>query len=107
VSRDTEELQPLPDDLEQLKAEGLTSAAVAISFWRRIIQPLLDRAHPAFEYCRQSDPTRFVQHKVYKAEMMAHAKNIFAGWIRNRECPKELGYTAHPTRYVFDFDMHP
>jgi hypothetical protein len=24
-------------------------------------------------------------------EMMAHTKNIFGGWIRNRECPKALG----------------
>jgi hypothetical protein len=31
ASRDTEE-QPLLDDLEQLKAEGLTGTAVAISF---------------------------------------------------------------------------
>jgi hypothetical protein len=30
----------LLDDLEQFKAEGLTSAAVAISFCRRLIQPL-------------------------------------------------------------------
>jgi hypothetical protein len=22
---------------------------------------------------------------------MAHAKNIFGGWIRNKECPKALG----------------
>jgi hypothetical protein len=29
ASRDTEELQPLLDDLEQLQAEGLTGAAVA------------------------------------------------------------------------------
>jgi hypothetical protein len=40
ASRDTEELQPLLDDLEQLKAEGLTGAAVAISFCRRLIQHL-------------------------------------------------------------------
>jgi hypothetical protein len=39
-SRDTEELQPLLDDLEQLKADGLTISAVAISFCRRLIQPL-------------------------------------------------------------------
>jgi hypothetical protein len=31
VSRGTEELKPLLDDLEQLKAEGLTGAVVAIS----------------------------------------------------------------------------
>jgi hypothetical protein len=77
ATRDTEELKPLLDDLEQLKAEGLTGAAVAISFCRRLIQPLQDRAHPSFEYWGQSDPTRVAQRKVSKAEMMARAKNIF------------------------------
>jgi hypothetical protein len=37
---DTQELKPLLDDLEHLKVEGLTGAAVAISFCRRLIQPL-------------------------------------------------------------------
>jgi hypothetical protein len=58
ASRDTEELKPLLDDLEQLKAEGLTGAAEAITFCRHLIQPLQDRAHPACEYWGQSDPTR-------------------------------------------------
>jgi hypothetical protein len=84
-------LQPLLVDLEQVKAEGLTGAAVAISFCHLLIQPLQDRAHPTFEYWGQSDPTRVTQRKVSKAEMMARAKNIFGGWIRNWECPKALG----------------
>jgi hypothetical protein len=42
ATRDTKELKPLLDDLEQLKAEGLTGAAVAISFCHRLIQPLQD-----------------------------------------------------------------
>jgi hypothetical protein len=88
---DTQELKPLLDELEQLKVEGLTSTAVAISFCRHLIQPLQDRAHPAFEYWGQSDPTRFTQRKVSKTEMIAHAKNIFDGRIRNKECPKALG----------------
>jgi hypothetical protein len=50
ATRDTKELKPLLDDLEQLKAEGLIGNAVAISFCRRIIHPLQDRAHPVFEY---------------------------------------------------------
>jgi hypothetical protein len=91
VTRDTEELKPLLDDLEQLKAEGLTGAAVAISFCRRLIQPLQDWAHPAFEYWGQSDPTQVVQHKVSKAEMMARAKSIFGGRICNKEYPEALG----------------
>jgi hypothetical protein len=91
ATRDTEELKPLLDDLEQLKAEGLTGAAVAISFCRRLNQLHQDRAHPAFEYRGQSDPTRVAQRKVSKAETMARAKNIFGGRTRKKECPKALG----------------
>jgi hypothetical protein len=34
---DTQELKPLLDDLDQLKVEGLTGVAVAISFYRHLI----------------------------------------------------------------------
>jgi hypothetical protein len=91
---DTQELKPLLDDLEQLKAEGLTGTAVAISFCRRLIQPLQDRAHSVFEYWGQSDPTRVAQRKVSKAEMMARVKNVFGGWVRNKGAPRHWGYTA-------------
>jgi hypothetical protein len=37
ATRDTEELKPLSDDLEQLKVEGLTGTAMAISFCHRLI----------------------------------------------------------------------
>jgi hypothetical protein len=90
-SRDTEELQPLLDDLEQLKAVGLTDGVVAISFCRRLIQTIQDRAHPAFEYQGQSDPNQVMKCKVSKAEMTARVKNIFSGRIHNWECPKALG----------------
>jgi hypothetical protein len=66
---DTQKLKPLMDDLEQLKAEGLTGAAVAISFCRRLIQPLQDRAHLTFEYWGQSDLTQVAQRNVSKVEM--------------------------------------
>jgi hypothetical protein len=88
---DTQELKPLLDDLEQLKTEGLTDVAVAISFCRRLIQPLQDWARPVFEYWGQSDPTWVAQGKISKAKMIARAKNIFGGQIRNKECPKALG----------------
>jgi hypothetical protein len=48
--RDSEELHPLLDDLEQLKAERFTDAVVAISFCCRLIQTLQDQTHPALEY---------------------------------------------------------
>jgi hypothetical protein len=71
---------------------------VAISFCRHLIQPLQDRAHPAFECWGQSDRTRVAQRKVSKAEMIARMKNIFGGRIRNKECPKALGNTSLPTQ---------
>jgi hypothetical protein len=88
---DTQELKPLLDDLQQLKAEGLTGTVVAIIFCHHLIQPLQDRAHPAFEFWGQSDPTQVSQRKVSKAEMIAHAKNIFGERIQKKECPKALG----------------
>jgi hypothetical protein len=76
-------LCPLLDDLEKLKAEGLTGGAVAISFSRRLIQPIQDRFHSAFEYWGQSDPTWVVKRKVFNGEMVAQVKNIFSECVRN------------------------
>jgi hypothetical protein len=95
---DTQKLKPLMDNLEQLKAKGLTGAAVAISFCRRLIQPLQDRAHLTFEYWGQSDPTQVTQRNVSKVEMIARAKNIFGGRIRNKECPKVKDRYGEPER---------
>jgi hypothetical protein len=97
VSWDTEELQTLLGDLEKLKAEGLTSGTVAISFCRRLIQPIQDRVHPAFEYQGYSDPTRVVKSKVSKGEMVAQV-NIFSRRIRNWKFPKALGVYRLQTR---------
>jgi hypothetical protein len=47
----------------------VTGAAVARSFCRRLIQPIKDRVHPAYEYWGQSDPTHEVSRKVSKEEM--------------------------------------
>jgi hypothetical protein len=84
-------LCPLLDDLEKLKAAGLTGGALAISFSRRLIQLIQDWVHPAFEYWGLSDPTQVAKHNVSKGEMAARVKKIFGGRIRNRECPKALG----------------
>jgi hypothetical protein len=88
---DTQKLKSLLDDLQQLEAKGLTGTAVAINFCHRLIQPLQDRAHPAFEYWGKSDPTRVAQRKVSKAEMIACTKNIFGRRICNKECPQGVG----------------
>jgi hypothetical protein len=54
-----------------MKSRGVTGAAVARSFCRRMIQSIKDRVHPAYEYCGQSDSTHEVKPKVSKEEMAA------------------------------------
>jgi hypothetical protein len=88
ATRDTEELKPLLDDLEQLKAEGLTGAAMAISFCHRLIQPIQDQAHPTFECWGQFDPTRVAQRKVSKAETLLTRRTSSAGGSATRSAPR-------------------
>jgi hypothetical protein len=40
----------LLNEITNLSALGLTGAAVALSFSKRLMQPIQDRVHPGFEY---------------------------------------------------------
>jgi hypothetical protein len=70
-SRDLGELKPVLEFVNELKKQGVTGAAVARSFCRQMIQLIKDWVHPAYEYRGQSDPTREVNRKVSKEEMVA------------------------------------
>jgi hypothetical protein len=50
TSREIDTLNPLLEDLERLKTEGLTVSAVAISFSQRLLEPIQEQLHPAYEY---------------------------------------------------------
>ena len=45
-------------EIADLSAQGLTGAAVAISFCKRLTQPIQERVHPAYEYWGRQDPTQ-------------------------------------------------
>ena len=40
----------LLNEIAGLSAQRLTGAAVALSFSKRLVQPIRDRLHPDFEY---------------------------------------------------------
>ena len=40
----------LVDEITGLSAQGLTGVVVALSFSKRLVQPIQDRVHPGFEY---------------------------------------------------------
>jgi hypothetical protein len=49
-SRDPEDLKGVLELVNDMKKRAVTGAAVARSFCRRMIQPIKDRVHPAYEY---------------------------------------------------------
>jgi hypothetical protein len=52
------------------------------------VQPIKERVHPLYEYWGQSDPTREVNRKVPKEEMLARVSQIYAGKAHIKKCPK-------------------
>ena len=57
-------MERLLEEIADLSEQGLTGAAVAISFCRRLTQPIQERVHPTFEYWGHRDPTRGHERKV-------------------------------------------
>jgi hypothetical protein len=49
LSRDLAELKPVLELVSELEKHGVTGAAVARSFCRRMMQPIKDSVHPAYE----------------------------------------------------------
>jgi hypothetical protein len=83
-----------------MKKWGVTGAAVARSFCRRLIQPIKDRVHPVYEYWGQSNPTREINRMVYKEEMAAKVSQMYSGKVKIKKCPKahSLKRPADPVR---------
>jgi hypothetical protein len=99
-TRELEDLQGVLELVSDMKSRGVTGATVARSFCRRMIQPIKDRVHPAYEYCGQSDPTREVNRKVSKEEMVARVSQIYSGKVKVKKCPRahSLKRPADPVR---------
>jgi hypothetical protein len=99
-SWDLKELEPVLGLISELKKQGVTGATVARSFCRRMIQPIKDRVHPAYEYVGQLDPTREVNRKVSKEEVAARVSQMYAGRVKVKKCPKaySLKRPADPVR---------
>jgi hypothetical protein len=99
-SRDLEDVKGVLELVGDMKKQGVTGAAVARSFCRRMIQPIKDRVHPAYEYWGQSDPTREINRKVSKEEMAAKVSQMYSGKVKVKKCPKahSLKRSANPIR---------
>jgi hypothetical protein len=54
-SREADDLKEVLELVKDVKDRGVTGGSVARSFCRRLIHPIKDRVHPAYEYWGQSD----------------------------------------------------
>jgi hypothetical protein len=99
-TRDLEDLKGVLELVGEMKKRGVTGAAMARSFCRRMFQSIKDRVHPAYEYCGQLDPTREVNRKVSKEEMAARVSQMYSGKVKAKKCPREhsLKRPADPVR---------
>jgi hypothetical protein len=98
--RDLKELEGVLELVGDMKKRGMTKAAVARSFCQRMIQPIKDRVHPAYEYWGQSNPTREVNRKVSREEMAARVSQMYSGKVKVKNCPKahSLKRSTDPVR---------
>jgi hypothetical protein len=87
-SHDLGELKAVLELVNDLKKKGVTGAAVARSFCRRMIQPIKDRVHPAYEYWGQSDTTHEVNRKVSKEDMTSRVFHMYSRKVKVKKCPK-------------------
>jgi hypothetical protein len=98
---DLEDLKGVLELVSNMKKQGVTGAVVVRSFCRRMIQPIKDHVHPAYEYCGQLDPTREVNRKVSREEMVARVSQMYSGKVKVKKCPKAhlLKRPADPVRF--------
>ena len=54
----------LHKEIAELSAQKLTGAAVALSFYKLLTQPIQERVHPAYNYWGRQDPTQGQERKV-------------------------------------------
>jgi hypothetical protein len=87
-SRDLEVLKGVLELVSDVKKWGVTGAAVTRSFCRRMIQPIKDQVHPAYEYYGQSDPMWEVNRKVSKEDMAARVSQMYSGKVKVKKFPK-------------------
>jgi hypothetical protein len=91
-----------------LKERGLTAEAVVADFVFKNIQPLKDRAYPAYLYSGITDSTRVTNRKIPTEDLVSRLDMILRGKVSNVGAP--VAYSAWnlpPSRSFFNFVSNP
>jgi hypothetical protein len=91
-----------------LKERGLTAEAVVTDFVFKNIQPLKDRAYPAYLYSGVTDSTRVTNKRIPAVDLVSRLEMILRGKVSNIGAP--VAYSAWnllPSKSFFDFVSNP
>jgi hypothetical protein len=91
-----------------LKERGLTAKAVVADFVFKNIQPLKDRAYPAYLYGGVTDSTRVTNKSIPAVDLVSRLEMILRGKVSNIGAP--VAYSAWnllPSKSFFDFVFNP
>ena len=86
-------------EIAGLSTQGMMGSVEALSFSKRLVQPIRDRVHPGFEYWGRQDTTRGQNRKVPREEAANRVARMMQGPIHDRGCPKAY-CLKRPTRAV-------
>jgi hypothetical protein len=108
TSLEVTEARVLLAEICLLKERGLTAEVVVADFVFKNIQPLKDRAHPAYLYSGITDSTRVTNKKIPTEDLVSRLDMIPRGKISNVGAP--IAYSAWnlpPHRSFFNFVSNP
>jgi hypothetical protein len=91
-----------------LKERGLTAEAVVADFVFKNIQPLKDRAYPAYLYSGVTDSTRVTNKRIPAVDSVSRLEMILRGKVSNIGAP--VAYSAWnlpPSKAFFNFASNP
>jgi hypothetical protein len=102
------EAKVLFGEVWSLKDKGLTVEAVVADFVFKNIQPLKDRAYPAYLYCGINDSTRVTNKRIPTEDLVSRLDMILRGRVSNVGAP--IAYSAWnlpPHRSFSEFVSNP
>jgi hypothetical protein len=91
-----------------LKERGLTAEAVVADFVFKNIQPLKDRAYPAYLYSGVTDSTRVTNRRIPTKDLVSRLDMILRGKVSNVGAPVAyFAWNLPPPKSLFNFVSNP
>jgi hypothetical protein len=91
-----------------LKERGLTAEAVVADFVFKNIQPLKDRAYPAYLYSGVTDSTRVTNKRILAVDLVSRLEMILRGKVSNIGAPVAYStWNLPPSKSFSDFVSNP